>query len=106
MSLLHGLAAHGRGHLSGIQAAQRDWSPFLAHFTSWSAMRDLRCAVKDHRSPQEVGALLEAADDQSWETVQKIFASGCLRAASPGEKNGLPPCICLSECTLPGLLSH
>ena len=106
MSLLHHLAAHGRGHLSGVQAAQRDWSRFVAHFTNWSAMAELRCAVKEQRSARAIDGLFETADGKSWDVVQKVLTSQRLLARSPSEKNGLPPCVCLSECTLPGLMSH
>ena len=106
MSLLHCLEAYGRGHLTGVQSTQRDWSPFLAHFTTWSAMRELRAVVKQQMPLEQVCSLLHEADERSWQTVQKILGSQRLLARSPSEKHGLPPCVCLSECTLPGLLSH
>jgi len=106
MSILHSLAAFTRGHLSGIQATQRDWSPFLAHFTTWSAMRDLRCAVKDGKEPRAITEMLEAADKASLETSLHILQSRSLRARSPSDKDGLPGCVCMSECSLPGLISH
>jgi hypothetical protein len=106
MSLLHCLAAYTRGHVTGVQAAQRDWSPFLTHFTTWSAMKGLRAAVREKRSAEEVSRLFEEADADSWATSRKILASGKLLAHSPSEKDGLPGCVCLSECTLPGLMSH
>jgi hypothetical protein len=106
MSLLHCLAAYGRGHLTGVQASQRDWSAFLAHFTSWASMSALRSAVKDQKTAREIAGLFDVADDGSWHAAQKIVTSRRLLARSPSEKNALPPCVCLSECTLPGLMSH
>jgi hypothetical protein len=106
MSLLHGLAAYARGNLTGIQGSQRDFSPFVAHFTTWSAMADLRAAVKTQRPPRDVRALFETADEKSWATVQLILGSRRVLARSPSEKDRLPPCVCLSECTLPALVSH
>jgi hypothetical protein len=106
MALVHCLAAYGRGNLTGVQATQRDWSPFLAHFTTWSAMSKLRSVVKQQRDGREIAQLLEEADAASWETMQKILGSSALLARSPSQKDQLPPCVCLSECTLPGLISH
>ncbi len=106
MGLLHSTVAHQRGHITGLQADQRDFSPYIAHFTSYAAMRLLRSVVKDGVNPRDASALLDQADLASWEVVQKICASKALLARSPSEKDGLPPCICLSECTLAGLISH
>jgi hypothetical protein len=106
MALLHHLAAYGRGNLTGVQAAQRDWSPFVAHFTTSSAMSDLRAAVRQHKTAQDIEGLFEIADARSWDTIGKILESNHLRISSPSEKDALPPCVSLSECTLPGLMSH
>jgi hypothetical protein len=106
MALVHCLAAYGRGNLTGVQSTQRDWSPFLAHFTTWSAMARLRSVLKQPAGPREIAQLLDEADAASWETMQRILTSATLRARSPSEKDRLPPCVCLSECTLPGLISH
>jgi hypothetical protein len=106
LALVHCLTAYGRGNLDGVQSTQRDWSPFLAHFTTWSAMGAIRSVVRDQRSSREIGLLLEQADARSWETMQRILSSSKLLAKSPSQKDQLPPCVCLSECTLPGLISH
>jgi len=115
VSLLHCLEAHSHGNLMGVQSTQRDWSPYLAHFTQWSAMRELRGLLKARPAaddapahealPQRVERLLDAADERSWDVVQRILDTNELRARSPSEKHSLPPCVCLSECTLPGLVS-
>jgi hypothetical protein len=106
MSLVHCLAAYRDGNLAGIQASQRDWSPYLAHFTNWAAMDKVRTVVKQHRNAREVAQLLDEADQASWTVMQAILTSRELRAKSPGLKHDLPACVCLSECTLPGLISH
>lgn len=106
MTIIHTLAEHARGHLSGLQAAQRDWSPFLVHFTSWNAMAPLRSVIKAGLGPQEVVNKLTQADKCSFAVAQRIAESSRLMASSPSEKDGVPKCVCLSECTLPGLISH
>jgi hypothetical protein len=106
MSLLHSFAAYARGPLSGIQSTQRDFSPYVAHFTTWSAMTDLRRAAKERRSPEEVAALFHEADAKSWQTARTIIESKTLVARSPSQKDRLPACVCFSECSLPGLMSH
>src|SRR5258705_5277047 len=106
MGLLHSTVAHERGHVTGLQADQRDFSPYVAHFTSYAAMRPLRSMIKDAVGPRDASVLLEKADLASWDVTQKICASKRLLARSPSEKDGLPPCVCLSECTLAGLISH
>ncbi|MGE0144224.1 MAG: hypothetical protein AB7I19_19455 [Planctomycetota bacterium] len=106
MSIIHSLAEHARGHLSGLQAAQRDWSPFLVHFTNWKAMAPLRAVIKDGLNPQQVVKELDKADQCSFEVAKQIAASLRVKANSPSQKDAVPPCVCLSECTLPGLISH
>ena len=106
MATIHGLASHGEGGLRGMQAAQRDWSPFITHFTSYSAMQPVRTAISRGVTPQEMKNLLLASDAQSFGIVQLIAQSGTIRTSSPSQKDSIPECICLSECSLPGLLSH
>ena len=125
MALLHCLEAYARGNLMGVQSTQRDWSPYLAHFTQWSAMRELRALLKaPAAAPSAPGGLtaasaselpepiqsrverlLDVADGKSWQVVSQILDGGRLLARSPSEKHSIPPCVCLSECTLPGLVS-
>lgn len=106
MGTVHDLAAHAAGGLRGIQASQRDWSPFVAHFTSFSAMETIRRAIVGGSRPGEVAAMLEAADEQSAGIAEKIAESGRLLARSPSPADEIPDCICFSECSLPGLLGH
>ena len=110
MTTIHNIAAYAHGGLSGAQASQRDWSPFLAHFTSWKSMEVVRLAVAAGEKPAGLAALLASADADSFEVVKKIASSGKLLARQPSDKKGnshdIPACVCLSECNLPGLLSH
>lgn len=91
--------------MNGLQASQRDWSPFLVHFTSYRAMGPIRSALPAGCTPQQVSALLDAADSQSFVVWQAIAASGQLKSAVPQGKEEADACVCLSECTLPGLIS-
>ncbi len=104
MGVIHGLAEHGDSGLAGIQSNQRDWSPFVAHFTSYSAMSIVRDAVPAGCSAVDVRELLEEADSRSFEVVKRINASGSLLAS--GADEGVLPRTCFSECSLPGLVAH
>jgi len=110
MTFVHSFAARGDSGLVGMQADQRDWSPFVVHFTKWAAMAPLRRAYKDKLTASEVKQRLTEADDQSWEVFQAIVSSKSIQARQLTNKDGNPhpilPCICLSECALPGLLGH
>jgi len=106
MATIHDLVAYGKSGLRGMQTSQRDWSPFVAHFTTYSAMAGLRTAIRAGRTPAEIEKLLDEADAVSAETSAKIAASKKLLASSPSKKDDVPRCVCFSECSLPGLLGH
>src|SRR5690349_20461498 len=106
MATLHNLEAYSVGNLSGQQSAQRDFSPYVVHFTNWKAMAPLRGAVAQQRSARNVADLFQVADAQSFAVFKLIAGSRKLLARSPSERDQLPPCVCFSECNLPGLLSH
>jgi hypothetical protein len=106
MSTLHVLSAYASGNLSGQQAAQRDFSPFIVHFTNWTAMTPLRAAIKERRSSSEIASLLESADQRSWEVMKLILGSRRLLSRSPNQHHQVPSCVCFSECNLPGLIAH
>lgn len=110
MTTIHNIVAHSLGGLSGIQASQRDWSPFLVHFTNWSSMGLVRVAVAAGEKPNDLAALLADADAVSFDIVKKIASSAKLLAKAPTDKKGtthdISACVCLSECNLPGLISH
>jgi len=105
MTLIHGIAAFASGGVEGIQSTQRDWSPYVAHFTSYRAMHQIRNAIMSNRSPIEVADLLEEADTESFDVIEAILEEAILRTNHPAGHHDIPPCLCLSECTLPGLIS-
>lgn len=106
MGVIHELEAVAEGAIGGLQAQQRDWSPFVAHFTTASAMSPLRGIWKSPLDPATVKQMLATTDATSWATFQKIMASGKILASPPPGGSGGGPRVCLSECTLPGLISH
>ncbi|MCR9245402.1 MAG: hypothetical protein NXI31_10240 [bacterium] len=106
MATIHGLAAFARSGLEGLQVNQRDWSPFVGHFTSFAAMTPLRSAIRRGDTSQQVAELLQTADAESARIATLIVGSQRILARSPSDKDKLPACVCLSECTLPGLLGH
>lgn len=106
MSVVHNVASFAKSGLAGVQSCQRDWSPYLVHFTSWSAMKPIRSVIKSAEKPKDVEVALGAADKKSFAVVQTIASTGNLQASSPKPAEGLPPCVCFSECTLPGLIAH
>lgn len=106
MALVHFLAAYAKGNVTGKQLGQRDFSPYVVHFTSWSAMAPLRRTLDQAQAPQQVLKLLNEADAGSWQVAKSVLESGKLLARSPSPEHTLPPCVCFSECTLPGLMSH
>lgn len=89
-----------------MQTAQRDWSPYLVHFTNWTAMTSLRQMATRSASPETVHEALEQADQTSYNVVECILASRKILTRSPGNGTLIPPCVCLSECNIPGLVSH
>lgn len=106
MSIIHIKNALATSGLTGMQSAQRDWSPYLVHFTNWSAMAPLRKMATLATAPGAVRTSLDEADATSFGIVQLILSSGKVLARSPGDKTAIPPCVCLSECDVPGLVSH
>lgn len=109
MSMIHNTAAYSKSALLGMQACQRDWSPYLVHFTSAREMKSLGMkfkSKKSHPPPTTVAAELDAADDKSHRIAQLIITSGLIKMSSPNNKESIPKCVCCSECNLPGLLSH
>jgi hypothetical protein len=105
MSLIHGIVAHADSGVEGMQATQRDWSPFLVHFTSAVAMKPVREAVPVGKKPKEIKTLLVAADKSSFTVVEAIASSCALKAHVLAGKPTSDACVSLSECTLPGLIA-
>jgi hypothetical protein len=106
MSIIHTLAAFSEGGVSGLQSTQSDWSPYVAHFTSSDAMQPIRDALEGPISPEDIRWLLRRADEESFRIVEAIAGSARLIARTPASKDGIPPCICLSECVIGGLISN
>jgi hypothetical protein len=67
-------------------------------------MRPVSSAIGEGVVPTQLAARLREADDQSFAVVKQIAASGTLIANHPAENTDLPKCVCLSECSLPGLI--
>lgn len=113
MSLIHTLDSFLKGGLTGAQTEQRDWSPYVVHFTNCASMKPFREMFKNPSSfgpcnqlPQDVHTALNQADRISFDVFGKIVQSGRIKANSPSDKDALPDCVCLSECNLPGLIGH
>lgn len=104
MGAIHSLSAFASGGLKGIQASQRDWSPFLVHFTSYKAMEQVRRAIEVGLSPNDLAAELAKADRDSFDVVREIARLGRLLCSHPAGKMEIPECVCLSECSLPGII--
>jgi hypothetical protein len=105
MTTITTINAFADGTVQGLQVAQRDWSPFVAHFTCSAAMKPLGRALESGITPKKLRQSLTIADEKSYEVVKKIASSGKLLAFSPQGKIGVQPCVSLSECTLPGLIA-
>ena len=106
MSLLHSISAFARGGVSGLQVTQPDWSPYVVHFTSYKSMQPLSRALDKGHSPTKISKHLKRADEESMAVVREIAADFRLKASSPAEKDGIPPCVCMTECVIDGLISH
>lgn len=106
MGILHDLEALAESPIIGMQAQQRDWSPYVAHFTSAKAMTPLKAFLKGPLDPGQIRAALVAADQVSFGNLSSILHGGTLNATMPASSLPQRPRVCLSECTLPGLISH
>ena len=108
MSLIYDLAEQGVSGLCAIQAMQRDWSPYLVHFTSRDAMRACQKVIKGHDGycATSFKLVLDEADEKSYEVFDQILASGKLLKSPLAKKGNPPKCVCLSECSLPGAFNH
>ena len=114
MSITHTLNAFSKGGVTGCQIQQRDWSPYLVHFTSCNAMIHLRKAFDPQPAPglsssdlpKQINKWLVHADASSFVTFQSIMQKGEITKHRPDKKKIMPKCVCLAECNLPGLISH
>lgn len=106
MGMLHYHEAIAEGGIKGLQAQQRDWSPFVAHFTRSAAMKLLWKSLPKPLDSTAVRTGLASADILSAQSFEAIINSGILRVSKPPPASDADARICLSECTLPGLISH
>lgn len=110
--IAHALSRFALGGLKGIQSCQRDWSPFVAHFTSYAAMNSIRSTVDTGTSgypvspAKQVHRRLRQADAMSFQVVTLIQNTGVIRSSHPGGDTNILACVSLSECNLPSLVSH
>jgi hypothetical protein len=105
MTTITSINAFADGNVRGLQVAQRDWSPFVSHFTCSKAMKSLNSALDSGAKPKEIREKLIKSDEESFQTFERIISSGKLIASSPRGKPGVEPCVSFSECTLPGLIA-
>ena len=106
MGIIHSAVSFAKSGLAGIQACQRDWSSYLVHFTTAKKMMDLKRYPQENISLVDLATKLEKVDLESFYVVKQIQTSMELRTSTPSEKDGIMPCICFSECNLPGLVNH
>lgn len=124
MSIIYDLNCCSVSNLTAMQAAQRDFSPYLVHFTSYKAMKAVRNFVfkefpsqavpTEQKKPstlisqlaKEVARKLKVADSHSFDVVKQILQQATIKIFSPNPKEEIPECVCLSQCTFPGLIGH
>ena len=108
MSLIYDLNELYRSGLDVLQAAQRDWSPYLVHFTSGDDMSMVRSLLKSKLiDVHNIHDALVDADRSSFETFKKIVSSKKIESRTKIRcKKRLRHCVSLSECSFPGVISH
>ena len=124
MSIIYDLDCCSISNLTAMQAAQRDFSPYLVHFTSYKAMKEVRDFVfkkfpsqtvttEQKKSNSLISQLAEGvaqklkdADIKSFDVVKQILQQASIKMSSPSAKEEIPKCVCLSQCTFPGLIGH
>ena len=107
MSLIYDIKALGTQHgVATIQDMQLDYSPYLVHLTSYGFNKDVREALKAQIQPLDVADGIRMADKLSFDVFKVIVGSGELQCGSPQKDEEMPGCVCLSECTLSGVIGH
>ena len=53
-----------------------------------------------------VAQKLKDADIKSFDVVKQILQQASIKMSSPSAKEEIPKCVCLSQCTFPGLIGH
>ena len=106
MALIYDLARFAESGMKAMQGAQRDWSPYLVHFTQAASLKSVQGLFDGlYTDPKRVKQCLDYADRESSKIAAKIITSGALRAF-PIKGKETNSCVCFSECTLPGLFGH
>jgi len=106
MALIYDLARFTSSGMCAMQSAQRDWSPFLVHFTQAASLQPIQMMFDgSYTEPARIKQCLDYADQESFKIAAKIVTSGKLLASSIQDKH-TDPCVCFSECTLPGIVGH
>ena len=103
MSFIYDLDELSRSGLGALHATQRDWSPYLVHFTSRRAMKPLFHLLGKGYSinAHSIKCRLMKADSLSFQVFTQIVEA---KSIQRGRK--IPRCVCLSECSLPGVVNH
>ena len=103
MALIYDLDELSHSGLDAMQTTQRDWSPYLVHFTSCAAMKKVRELINKDTSidPVAIHKQLGIADQTSFDVFKMIMGQKAIR-----QSRRVPWCVCMSECSLPGVLSH
>ncbi len=109
MPLLFDLEALARdGGLAALQTGQRDFSPYVFHFTSYKAMEAVRDRLtrvgRGEPGASDFVDLLQSADVGSAESLRAILSTGVVEARK--FHKDYRPAVCLTECTLAGVLTH
>lgn len=106
MALIYDLSRLAESGMKAMQGAQRDWSPFLVHFTQTASLQPIQMMFDGlYTEPTRIKQCLDYTDQESFKIATKIVTSGKLRASSIQDKH-TDPCVCFSECTLPGIIGH
>lgn len=106
MALIYDLARFVKSGMKAMQCAQRDWSPYLVHFTQAASLQAIQGLFDDsYTDPERIKQCLDSSDRESFKIAEEIIASGVLKASSIHGKES-NSCVCFSECTLSGVIGH
>ena len=83
MALIYDLARFAKSGMRAMQGAQRDWSPYLVHFTQAASLQAIRGLLDDlYTDPKYIKKCLDYSDLESYKIAAKIITSGVLKASS------------------------
>lgn len=107
MALIYDLDELSRSGLDAMQTTQRDWSPYLVHFTSRRDMDSVRKLLDNTEiRKRQLAKRLALADKKSFGVFSRIIREGSIHASPTKIMTMQPVAVCLSECTLSGVISH